>query len=142
MNDAPKILINGRVLAQLLANSAPEVEIDLVKSATAQVAEQFKRKINPDQIIERMLTLLPNYLSITPQAKEIITKQAQHIIDAILSQTIRDDIKIAVNKIIDNQASMMRREFTEAVSKVELTKIVDAMVEKKVKDTIDAYRRI
>lgn len=124
-----KILINATVLKQML-DTQPEIEIELVKNASAQVAEVLKRKINEDKskIYEQAVAEINSKLN-----------YKYHLPDQVL-KVIQSDVDDKITKFNDTQAEKLASEvFTRELRSYELRleKRLDSMIteaiEKKVK---------
>lgn len=128
-----KILINATVLRQLL-DAHPEVEIDLVSSAAAQVASQFRRKVDVRAIADQMIMdinaklaarhLMPPFVisAITEVAKQVYAEYAQRIALEIATQKVEVAISAAVAKydrqLIDRMEAKIDKIINEKVSAV------------------------
>jgi len=128
MKEMNKILINASVLKQML-ESQPEIEIELIKNAAAQIAEVLKKKINQEKsvIYDNAVTEINNRLNY----KYHLPKQ---VLD-VIGSAVDDQIK----RFNDNQASKMAKEaFDKAVISYEkklearIDATITSMIEKKV----------
>ena len=100
-----KILINAKVLMNLFSSNE-EFEVDLVKNASAQVAEAFKKKIDTSAMVNQMVKNLEEQLSyrhnpVSETTKKIIQHAANEAVNAALSNWTDNTIKAAVKKSMD-----------------------------------------
>lgn len=100
-----KILINAKVLQQMLADQ-PELEAELVKNASDQVAEAFKRKVDASAMVAKMVKSLEEQLSyrhnpVSETAKQIIQQAANEAVKNAMSNWSDNTVKEAVRKAMD-----------------------------------------
>jgi hypothetical protein len=100
-----KIIINAMTLQKLI-ELEPEVSIELAKNAADQVAESFKKKIDTNAMVNKMVSSLSEQLSyrhshISNAAKEILTKNANEILKSTMEQMAGNLIKEAVRKELE-----------------------------------------
>jgi adenosine deaminase len=125
-----KILINATVLKQML-EAQPEVEIELVKNATAQIAEVLKRKVNENKsaIFDNAVTEINSRLN-----------YKYHLPDQVL-KVIRSAVEDEIKKFNENQASKMAKEaFEKAIVSYEkkLETRIDAMITTSIEKKVNA----
>lgn len=133
-----KILINATVLAEML-KTQPEIEIELIKTASAQIAEVLKRKINEQKsaIYDNAVTEINSRLNYKYHLPEQVLR--------VIKSSVEDEIKIFNEK----KASALAEEvFAKElrVCEIKLERKLDGMIttiiEKKVAAVFHAAAKL
>lgn len=123
-----KILIGGGELLKLLADH-PEIEIELTKQASMQVAEVFRRKVEPAAIVDGMVARINGELaskyrmpeSVLAVIRSIVTERVVAILDEKAERLVTDALNKAMKRytgvLEDRLSSKIDEMVLEAVTK-------------------------
>jgi hypothetical protein len=123
-----KLIVTGKALAELLA-AHPEVEIELVKNASEQVAEALKRKIvkagDIGGIVDRISKdvdrqLMSRYTMPDMVKKEIdalVANRAEYHVSQATTKRIRDHIANDITTWGKNAESRLGKTISEIVER-------------------------
>jgi len=124
MNDQPKIkmLVSAPVLRQIFADN-PEVELELVKNATAQVAEYLKGRIRKangiaEQIVREINESLSNKYRMTPEVLAEIRKVAAEAADRALTEKITRIVQTQIETITKAHTKSIEAKLDQAITKI------------------------
>lgn len=133
-----KILINASTLKQML-DTQPEIEIELIKTASAQIAEVLKRKINEQKsaIYDNAVTEINSRLNYKYHLPEQVLK--------VIKSAVEDEIK----KFNEKKASALadevfNRELRSYELKLErkIDSMITGIIEKKVNAVFAAAAKL
>ncbi len=133
-----KILINATVLTEML-KSQPEIEIELIKNASAQIAEVLKRKINEQKsvIYDNAVSEINSRLNYKYHLPEQVLR--------VIKSAVEDEIKKFNEKKADQLATeTFARELRSYELKLErkLDNMITTIIEKKVTAVFHAAAKL
>lgn len=89
-----RVLVTAKVLKQILADH-PEVEIELVKGASAQVAADFKKKVDIKTIANGVIAEINDKLRYRPHFPKEVLEEIKNAADRALGEKAIDQAQKA-----------------------------------------------
>ncbi len=131
-----RILVNAKALADLLADN-PDVEIELLNNATAQVAEQLKHKIDKGGLAQTIYANLEfeirEKMGHRYRFPKEVTAEIDKAVNDAVDGAINSKIYAALNKAVERAVGQ---------AEILISKQIAIVIEKKFKDMVEAAARL